>query len=242
MQREYHRWHSQALGRDMELLAFGHAGPRVLVFPTRVGRFFDYENWGLVGTLRPRIEAGQMQLFCLDSIDDEALYATWMNPADRMRRNRAYEEYVLREVMPLTRKLNPHIEMWAHGCSFGAYHAMTLALRQPQFFSRIISFSGRYDPTLNTGSFRDLLDGHYDDLVYHHAPSHFIPRLEDHERLEQLRKLDITIVIGREDAFLANNREFSEALHRKGIPHQYYEWDGEAHRAKFWRQMLAWYM
>jgi esterase/lipase superfamily enzyme len=32
----------------MELLVFGHAGPKVLVFPTRDGRFYEYENLGLV--------------------------------------------------------------------------------------------------------------------------------------------------------------------------------------------------
>ncbi|MGD8805869.1 MAG: esterase, partial [Chloroflexota bacterium] len=26
MKREYHRWYSPSLGRDMELLIFGHAG------------------------------------------------------------------------------------------------------------------------------------------------------------------------------------------------------------------------
>jgi esterase/lipase superfamily enzyme len=35
MNREYHRWYSHRLGRDMELLIFGHAGAKVLVFPTR---------------------------------------------------------------------------------------------------------------------------------------------------------------------------------------------------------------
>jgi len=40
MHRAYHRWHSPSLGRDMELLVYGHAGARVLVFPTSQGRFF----------------------------------------------------------------------------------------------------------------------------------------------------------------------------------------------------------
>ncbi|MEO1236411.1 MAG: alpha/beta hydrolase-fold protein, partial [Planctomycetota bacterium] len=149
---------------------------------------------------------------------------------------------VLGEVLPFSREQNPHIEMWAHGCSFGAYHAMTLALRHPQWFSRVVAFSGRYDPTLNTGSFRDLLDGHYDDLVYHHSPSHFVPRLEDPEQLAALRRLDIVFAVGREDAFVANNREFSDALQRKGIGHRFHEWEGEAHRARYWRQMLRHYM
>src|SRR5262245_55309226 len=58
MNREYHKWFSPRLHRDMELLVFGHAGARVLVFPTRQGRFFDYENWGLVGALHHQISNG----------------------------------------------------------------------------------------------------------------------------------------------------------------------------------------
>ena len=34
VQREYHKWHSPALNREIELLSYGHAGARVLVFPT----------------------------------------------------------------------------------------------------------------------------------------------------------------------------------------------------------------
>jgi esterase/lipase superfamily enzyme len=59
----------------MELLVFGHGGARVIVFPTREGRFFDYENFGLVASLSHRIEAGRIQLFCVDSVDSESLYA-----------------------------------------------------------------------------------------------------------------------------------------------------------------------
>ncbi len=44
MYREYHKWFSPHLQREMELLILGHAGARVLVFPTRCGRFYDYEN------------------------------------------------------------------------------------------------------------------------------------------------------------------------------------------------------
>ena len=39
MNREYHKWWSPRLGRDMEMLVFGHAGLPVMVFPTSGGRF-----------------------------------------------------------------------------------------------------------------------------------------------------------------------------------------------------------
>jgi esterase/lipase superfamily enzyme len=35
----------------MELLVFGHAGAKVLMFPTREGRFWEYERLGLVASL-----------------------------------------------------------------------------------------------------------------------------------------------------------------------------------------------
>ena len=40
MKREYHKWYSERLGRDMELLVFGHDGLPAIVFPTSQGRFF----------------------------------------------------------------------------------------------------------------------------------------------------------------------------------------------------------
>ena len=72
MKRQYHKWFSDRLGREMELLVFGHAGAKVLVFPTREGRFYDYENWGLVESLRHSIDGGHIRLCCVDGVDSEA--------------------------------------------------------------------------------------------------------------------------------------------------------------------------
>lgn len=240
--RAYHRWHSPNLGCEMELLLFGDRGAQVLVFPTRDGRFFDYENWGLVGALSKKIAAGHLQLICVDSYDRYSLYADWMRPEDRMRRHLAYETYILDEVLALSDRLNPGTPLIAHGCSLGAYHAANIAFRYPDRFSRLVALSGRYDLTLSTGGFRDLFDGHYDDLVYFNNPSHFVPNIQDPALLAQLRRLDVTLVIGLEDAFLQNNREFADVLLRQGIPHALHIWDGEAHRPRWWRQMVSLYL
>ena len=58
MNREYHKWYSLSLGRDMELLLFGHAGRPVIVFPTSMGRFFDYENRNMIGIVGDQYERG----------------------------------------------------------------------------------------------------------------------------------------------------------------------------------------
>ena len=80
MQREYHKWWSEQLQKDMELLVFGHAGAKVLVFPTRDGRFYEYENLGIVESLRYKIEQGWLQLYCVDSVYAESFYCWWGAP------------------------------------------------------------------------------------------------------------------------------------------------------------------
>lgn len=148
MKREYYRWRSDALGRDMELLVFGHAGARVITFPTRDGRFYDYENWRIVGAIRDKIEAGYIQLFCLDSVDGESLYAAHRPPAERLQRHLEYETYVLYELLPFSQTLNENPFVITFGCSMGAFHAMNIALKNPATFGKIVSLSGRYDLTL----------------------------------------------------------------------------------------------
>ncbi len=242
MNRQYHCWDSPHLRREMQTLVFGHAGMRVLVFPTRVGRFYDYENWGLVGALRHPIESGHLQLYCVDSVDADSFYCDWCRPADRIVSHERYESYLLEEVLPFSEKLNPGSALAAHGCSFGAYHAVNLAFRYPQHFAKVVALSGRYDLTKPVGSYRDLFDGYYDERIYFHNPSHYLPNLTDAALLTELRRLDITLTIGREDAFLENNVQFSHALREKGIDHAFHIWDGEAHRPRSWRQMVALYL
>lgn len=242
MRREYHRWFSPHLSRDMELLIFGHGGARVLVFPTRCGRFYDYENWGFVATLREKIEQGWLQLFCVDSIDAESLYCFWAPPADRIRRHIQYEQYLLHEVLPLMWHRNPTPFTIAHGCSLGAYHAVNLALRHPWHFDKVLALSGRYDLTEQIGSFRGLFDGHYNDDIYFHTPSHYMANLNDTHVLGWIRRMQITLVIGEEDAFLGNNQHFSAVLWNKGIANALYLWHGEAHKARYWNRMVDLYM
>ena len=108
MNRDHARWHSPALDRDMELLVFGHAGARVLAFPTSMGRFYQWEDFGMVEALGQHLEQGWLQLYCVDSIDEETWYAKTTPPAERVRRHEQYERYLLEEVLPFSHDRNPN--------------------------------------------------------------------------------------------------------------------------------------
>lgn len=242
MNREYHKWWSPQLQRDMELLVFGHAGAKVLVFPTRRGRFYEYENMGMVKVLADKIEQGHLQLYCVDSVDAESFYCDWAHPSGRIQRHIAFEDYILNEVLPFMNGRNPHECVISHGSSLGAFHATNIVLRHPHLFKKLVAFSGRYDLTLAIESFNDLLDGFYNDDVYFHTPVHFLPNLDCNLYLSHLRNIDITFTIGNEDPFLDNNKQLSEILHQKGVNHQFIIWDGRAHCPRCWRRMAAIYI
>jgi len=240
--REYHMWHSPALGREMELLVFGSGGPRMLVFPSRKERFYEFENHGMVHSLRQRIEAGELQLICVDGIDEESLYCFDKPPEQRIERHLQFERYVLDEVLPFSRKKNPRTPLMAHGCSLGAYHAVAIALRHPEHFSRVLAFSGRYDLTLHTAHYHSLFHGFYSDALREIIPNHFVPLLTDRKRLKAIRGIQFTFVIGDEDPFYENNIELTRTLTEKKIPNDLHTWCGNAHRFRYWRQMIRIYL
>jgi esterase/lipase superfamily enzyme len=240
--REYHKWHSPILGREMELLVFGHAGPRLLVFPSRKQRFFEYEDHGMVRSLQHAIAAGELQLICVDGLDAENLYCFDIGPEARIERHLCYERYIIEEVLPFSERHNPGTPVTAHGCSFGAYHAVSIALRHPAYFVRALAFSGRYDLTLHVGDFHTLFHGFYSDELCAIMPTHFVPRLDDPDLLGELRHLRFTLVIGEDDPFYENNVELCRAFAEKGIPHELHAWFGNAHRFRYWRQMVRVYL
>jgi len=242
MERTYHQWWSDRLHRDMELLVFGHAGAKVLVFPTRGGRFFEYENLRMTEVLRDKIEAGHLQMFCLDSLDAESFYCWWAEPRGRIERHLQYESYILNEVFPLMELLNPHPCVISHGCSLGAFHAMNIALRHPHRFRKVAAFSGRYDLTMTVEHFGNLFDGYYDDDIYFNTPTHFMSGMADEPTLRRIRDLDIIYTIGKDDPFRGNNEYLSEIFTSKGVPHEFHLWDDRAHSGYYWRRMARIYL
>jgi len=235
MHREHHRWYSPRLQRDMELLVHGHAGAPVIVFPTSGGRFFEYEDRGMVANLSDYIDQGWFQLYCVDSVDMESFYCNWAHPRGRIERHLQFEAYLMNEVLPLIQQKNGNPYLITHGCSFGAYHALNFALRHPHRFKRAVALSGKYDMS-------NFFSGYYDNDIYFHTPSHYVPNLNDGGQIEAIRQVDLIIAVGRDDPNIENNRALSGALWSKGIGHAYREWDGWSHDWPYWQKMARLYI
>jgi esterase/lipase superfamily enzyme len=117
-----------------------------------------------------------------------------------------------------------------------------MGLRNPGVFNKVVGMSGRYDLTLQIGHYDDLLRGYWDENVYFNMPSQYVPNLSDSEILEKLKKMEIVLAIGQNDVLLESNCVLNRRLSEKGINSYLHVWDEEAHRARFWRQMVNNYL
>ena len=215
----------------MELLAYGHAGTPLLVFPTSQGRFFEFENNGMINEVAGKIEAGHLQVFCVDSVDSESWYNRSIHPHERVVRHNTYESYIIHEVAPLMKNLSGAQQIFTTGCSLGAYHAFNFALKHPDLTNVCVAMSGSFD-------MRQFMDGYYDNDFYLNNPADYVPNLSDPWFFDRYQQMKIVLAAGDHDICLGENFRMAEILGKKGIPHRLDVWTGgEKHDWPLWRRM-----
>ncbi|MDQ6708024.1 MAG: alpha/beta hydrolase-fold protein [Acidobacteriota bacterium] len=236
MNREYHKWHSGRLHRDMELLMFGHAGVPMLVFPTSMGTFYEYETRGMIGAIANKYEQGELQAFCVDSVDSESWYNRHIHPRDRVLRHMQYENYILEEVVPLMRSRGSSDRIAVTGCSFGGYHAMNIALRHPDVFTDCITMGGAFD-------IHQFLGGYYDENCYFNCPPDYLEKTSNGWYLDQYRAgRRYVLATGDHDMCLGENYRLAGIMGSKGIPHWLDVWgDNTGHDWPWWQRMAMKY-
>jgi esterase/lipase superfamily enzyme len=234
MNREYHTWQSPSLARKMELLVFGHAGTPIIVFPTSRGRFYDYEDRGMVEAVAGPVTEGRAQLICVDSVDAESWYNYDVPPRARVTRHMAFERYVLDEVLPFIAGKNPAGRLGVTGCSFGGYHAVNLALRHPDRVDECISLGGAFD-------IKQFIAGYYDSDCYFNNPVDFLPGLVDPWYVDRYRgKVSFVLATGERDICLGDNVRLARMLQEKDVPRTLDVWgEGAGHDWPWWQRMLA---
>jgi len=225
----------------MHLLAYGHAGLPVLVFPSSEGAVNEYEDFQMIHALAPLIEAGALRMYAVGSYDSESWYGRHLPLHERAWRHSLYEDWIMNQVIPWIAKdvNNPNVRLTTTGCSFGAYHAANFTLKHPGRFHHALCMSGVYD-------MRFLLHGHHDDWVYYNNPMEYVTHLHG-DLLEQLRRrVFITLVCGQgmwEGPALDSTKAFWHLLTQKGIPNYMDLWGHDvAHDWPWWRVQIEYFM
>jgi esterase/lipase superfamily enzyme len=220
------------------LIAYGHFGRPLLVFPSQQGGPNQYEDFGMVDAVGGLLEAGRVKLYCVDSYDSASWHAGELPLEERARRHATYERWIVEGVAPWIRADSDGAEMAVTGVSFGAYHAANFALRRADLFPLAICQSGVYDVSV-------VGWGERADSVYFNNPMDYVPHLHG-DHLAWLRShVSLLLLVGRgqwEDTTgaLDSTHRFASLLGEKGIPHELEVWGHEwPHDWPSWRAQLA---
>jgi len=240
MQIEYHHHYSSFLNREMEFKVYGHAGKPVLVFPSSGGRFFEYEDFGMVEACKEFIDSGKIRLFTPDSIDSQSWLDTGASSGHKAYMHGLYEQYVIHELIPTVKHQFGWFDpMGTTGCSMGGYHALNFYLKHPDVFDITIAQSGIYDVRFFTG-------GNMDDGVYFNSPVDYLSQMSDSWFLDQYRQGSIIISSGQgrwEDDTIRDTHGMAHILHEKSIPAWVDFWGHDVdHDWTWWRIQMPYYL
>ena len=198
MKVAYYKEFSHELNRDMEFKVYGHAGKPCIVFPAQNGRFYDFENFGMIDAASAFIEQGRIQFFCVDSIDEETWSNEGGNPRERIELHERWYHYIVDEFVLRVQEISTfdnggksYDKMMTCGCSMGAFHALNTMLRRPDVFDKVLAMSGIYHASF-------FFHEYHDELTYQNSPSDYLANLkEDHPYMELYRKSEVILCCGQ---------------------------------------------
>ncbi len=244
MQTQYYKEWSHCLQRDMEFKVYGHAGKPVLVLPSQNGKFFDYEGFGMIEPYAGRIEAGEVQVFSIDSLDGETFDNKGGDLGHRMYMHEQWIHYITDEVYPRMMEINGSgMKAMVTGCSMGAYHAANVYFRRPDLFDKCLAQSGVYE----TKWLLTENPGYGDSNTYNNSPTLYLKNLPyDHFYMDLYRQGQCVIVVGQgawDEECLASTRDLDTVCAEKGIPVWFDYWGFDVnHDWPWWKVELGYFL
>ncbi len=228
-----------AIGAEGRVIAYGHYGRPVLVFPSQEGPRWQFEENGMVDAVRWLIDAGRAKLYCVDSFDSQSWHDTSLDLEGRALRHHLYEDWIVNQVVPFVYDdCRGAQDILVTGCSFGAYHAANICLRRADLFPHALCMSGVYDASVVGG-------GHRGDAVYFNNPMDYV-RNTHGPHLDWLRsQVFLLLVCGQgmweeTTGALVSTTAFGAVLHDKAIPHELDLWGHDVpHDWPSWRRQIA---
>ena len=218
----YYKEYSGYLERDMEFKVYGHAGIPFIVFPCQNGRFFDFENRGMIDTVAEKIEEGKLQLFCVDCVDEETWSAEGGDYHGRIMWHEQWFHYLCEEFLPRLHQIHGETDENSYvgkvmltGASMGGYHAVNFYLRRPDLFGGCLSLSGLF----HAGYF---FPNYNDSDIYNNSPIDFIGNMSpEHPWADKYRHGKLVICCGQgawEDEAKKDSQILKEQFERLNVP------------------------
>ena len=225
MQREYIKKYSTVLKRDMEMLRHGFYGKPLIMLGTSKSKFYDIENNGVLDILENRINAGEFQIFSLQSTDEEHLYSSnFISKIKKYDLLLDFYEYITKEVFSFIRdEIKSHEKKTIIGFSLGGFHALNIGLRYSEDVAKVITLGG----AAAVGN-------------YIHDPISTIKTCYENNIsiLPTLKEIKFILTCGNKDFLLSQNAEIYNTLKKFGCDSNLITIDG-AHDWQTWKTLLT---
>jgi esterase/lipase superfamily enzyme len=209
----------------------------MLVFPSELGKRWDWEDTGMIAALASLIEEGRVKVYCADGADEWTWRADDVPLEERARRHGEYERWITDTVAPFIHE-DTGGDIIVTGSSFGAYHAANFTLKRADLFPLAVCMSGVYDVAV-------VGWGDRGDAVYFNNPLDYVQHLHG-DHLDWLRtRASLVLVCGQgqwEDTTgaLESTKRFAGLLGEKGIRHELDLWGHDVpHDWPSWRAQIA---
>ena len=244
MQVTYHKEFSQKLGKDMEYKVYGHKGKPVLVFPTSNGRFYQYEDSGMINAISGFINDGKIQIWTIDGIDGETFYSKQQDNYSRIKRHDAYFNYINDELIPgilwKSRENNEgdNQQIVVTGCSMGAYHAANFYFRNPWHIDTVVALSGVYSTDYFFGKSKPV-------DIYLNSPIDYLKNNNDSYYIDRFRSANLIFCCGQgayEDFMLSDTYKLKSVFENKSIPAWFDFWGQDSvHDWPWWHKQIEYF-
>ena len=234
-----HHIDSRFLKQGMEVRSYGSAGLPVIAFPTQDGMADQWKGFGMVDLLAPWLDAGQIRLFTVDTVDVRSWSNKHARKDYRARKQEAYFRWIVDEVVPLVHAFCPGERLpLLTGCSMGGAHSAICLLRRPDLFSGMIALSGAYDCRFFTGG--------YTDPLWLRNSGTDILKQADPGTIGLLRQRSIVLCCGQgagEEIELDATRILEKDLRDNGIPAWVDYWGADVnHDWVWWKPQLRYFL
>ena len=241
MRREFIGQYSQCLERELHLLVYGETGTPLLAFPCQDGMCDNWESFDMPNVLADFIEQGQIQLFCVDTVDQESWSDKNGDKAHRAWVQDQYYHYIVDEVVPLIHEINgTGRRPIATGFSLGASHAAIVFFRRPDLFEGVLAQSGCYSAPY-------FWDGWCNSTLYDNSPLSFLPNMPaDHPYIDLYNQRKIVICVGQgrwEGECLRTSIAMKEVFAQKGIHGWVDLWGYDVdHDWPWWKKQIRYFL
>ncbi|MBF0409057.1 MAG: esterase family protein [Candidatus Riflebacteria bacterium] len=240
MHVEYHEWNSVRLNAKSQMKVYGYWGIPVLVFPCAGGSFYEFEDFKMNDAISDLINSGKVKIFTVGSHDSKSWLNSSISISERAQAHEVYVDYLVSEVVPfIYSHMKSCMGITLFGCSLGAMHAVSLALRFPEIFTSAIGLSGIFRITRLTG-------GYIDEILMRSSPIDYVRSLEPSDLLRKVRELNIAICCGQgawEHECLEDTIALREAFEQKAVPAWVDIWGRDvSHDWPWWRKQMPYFL